>query len=270
VNRHKVIEGILKNNLKVEHSVKSIESLFENKRLTKKINYTPYYQRNYVWDKQKATYFIESILIGTEIPPLVFFDNGNTIEVIDGRQRFETIRKFIDLDFSLVKSGLDTLSVLNKKNFNDLHPDIKEIFRNTKLRIFEFSILNSKNISENEEDLVKKEIFRRYNSGITPLKKTDLEKAIYFGDEFTDYFKEHFTTDKDLYYSTIKLFLGKRDLDQIEDIYTIERVMSKLRQLLVIADIPIKRLSSKGRSLVEKYYAVFSENKSDPEEIFKK
>jgi hypothetical protein len=268
VNQHKTIEDILKTNLKIEHSVKSIESLFENKRLSKKINYSPYYQRNYVWDKQKASYFIESILIGTEIPPLVFFNNGESIEVIDGRQRFETIRKFIDLEFSLVKSGLDRLSFLNKKNFNDLHPDVKEILRNTKLRIFEFSILNLSNISEYEEDLVKKEIFRRYNSGITPLKKPDLEKAIYIEDDLTNHFKKCFLDDHNLYAKTIRLLLGKRDLDKIDDVYTIERVMSKMRQMLVITDIPIKRLSAKGRSLVEKYYELFSETTTNKKEIF--
>ncbi|RID81948.1 DUF262 domain-containing protein [Mesobacillus zeae] len=47
--------------------------------------YDPYYQRNYVWDADKASYFIESILLGTEIPPLVFFNTGKQIEVIDGR-----------------------------------------------------------------------------------------------------------------------------------------------------------------------------------------
>ena len=263
MEHHKVIEKIFKNNLKIEQSVKSIESLFENERLINKVNYTPYYQRNYVWDKQKATYFIESILIGTEIPPLVFFNNGESIEVIDGRQRFETIRKFIDLDFSLVKSGLDTLSFLNKKNFKDLYPDVSEIFRNTKLRIFEFSILGSNSVSENEEDLVKKEIFRRYNSGITPLKTTELGKAIYIKNDLNNTFKDIFAEDNNLYRNTIKLFLGKRVLDNIDDIYTIEKVMSKIRQLLVVTDIPIKILSSKGRSLADKYYDFFSENISD-------
>lgn len=264
----KSIKDILKNNLNVIHSVKSIESLFENERLIKKIDYTPYYQRNYVWDKQKATYFIESILIGTEIPPLVFFKSDNLIEVIDGRQRFETIKKFIDSDLHLVKSGLDKLDFLNKKNFNDLHPDVQEIFRNTKLRIFEFSLVNSNNISEYNKDLIKKEIFRRYNSGITPLKRTELEKAIYIEDGLNSFFKDNLKKDFNLYETTINLFLGKRLLDKIYDVDTIEIVLSKIRQLLVATDIPIKRLSAKGRSLVEKYYNIFSENNSDYFETF--
>ena len=270
MNQDNKIEDILINGLKIDHHVKSIESVFENKRFSSKINYTPYYQRNYVWDKQKATYFIESILIGTEIPPLVFFKSEESIEVIDGRQRFETIRKFIDLEFALVKSGLSILSVLNKKNFNDLHPDVQEIFRDTKIRIFEFSILNLKEISSYDEDLVKKEIFRRYNSGITPLKRTELEKAIYIEDEITNYFKDKFLGDNTFYQTVIKLLFGKRDMDRIDDIYTIERIMSKIRQLLVVTNIPVKKMSSHGRSLAERYYELFSNSQPDPEEVYDK
>ncbi|MDV7195777.1 DUF262 domain-containing protein [Mycolicibacterium fortuitum] len=89
------ISNILKNNLKIENTLKSITSIFNNKRFSQKINYKPYFQRNYVWDDSKATYFIESVLIGTEIPPLVLFNNHHTNEVIDGRQRYETIERFL-------------------------------------------------------------------------------------------------------------------------------------------------------------------------------
>lgn len=265
MEKNKVVERIIKEELKVESSVKSIESLFENKRLRNKTNYTPYYQRNYVWDKQKATYFIESIFVGTEIPPLVFFNDGNSVEVIDGRQRYETIRKFVDVDFSLVKGGLDTLNFLSKKNFNDLSPELKEIFRTTKLRIIEFSIVNLEGSDEHDIDLVKKEIFRRYNSGITPLRKPEIEKAVYIHDDISSSFKSLFRSDKGFYIDVINLLFGKRDIDRIEDVYTIERVLTKIRQLLVVSRIPVKRLSSKGQSLVGKFYNLLMEENVDPE-----
>ncbi len=52
------IELILKNHLKIESKVMSIETLLGNARMRNKIVYDPYYQRNYVWDNDKATYFI--------------------------------------------------------------------------------------------------------------------------------------------------------------------------------------------------------------------
>lgn len=60
--RQEDFEKIFKQHLKIETYSKSIDSLF-SPRLLSKINYKPYYQRNYVWDTNKASYFIESILL---------------------------------------------------------------------------------------------------------------------------------------------------------------------------------------------------------------
>ncbi|MEY3866412.1 MAG: hypothetical protein RLZZ338_303 [Cyanobacteriota bacterium] len=95
------LQNIFTAYLKIETLSKPIYSLFSDS-YKQKINYKPYYQRNYVWDREKASYFIESILLGTEIPPLIFFKHydGN-IEVIDGRQRWETIEIFMNNKFTL-------------------------------------------------------------------------------------------------------------------------------------------------------------------------
>ena len=112
-------ERIFTSHLKIETYSKSVDSLFSLRSLHK-INYKPYYQRNYVWDDHKATYFIESILLGTEIPPLIFFNNGSAIEVIDGRQRFETIKRFKENEFSLTRNGLAALKQLSKATYESL------------------------------------------------------------------------------------------------------------------------------------------------------
>ena len=62
--------------LKIETWDKTIDALL-TPRIINKIDYDPYYQRRYVWDNVKGTYFIESILIGTEIPPLIIFETNN-------------------------------------------------------------------------------------------------------------------------------------------------------------------------------------------------
>lgn len=67
------ITEIFKEKLKIDNIVKNISSVFQNERFYSKIDYKPYFQRNYVWDEEKASYFIESILLGTEIPPIVLF-----------------------------------------------------------------------------------------------------------------------------------------------------------------------------------------------------
>src|ERR1035441_10337228 len=81
------IESI--DHLRIQASQKPIANLF-GPRMRSKIDYSPYYQRHYVWDKPKAAYFIESILLGTAIPPLVFFHSNSKIEVVVGTQTEET------------------------------------------------------------------------------------------------------------------------------------------------------------------------------------
>ena len=56
------------------------------------------------------------------IPPVFLFEHEyNEYEVVDGRQRLDTIRGFLENSFAL--SGLSYWSELNKLRYNDL-PDI--------------------------------------------------------------------------------------------------------------------------------------------------
>jgi hypothetical protein len=264
------IDEIFKNHLKIESKVMSIESLFANLRLERKIIYDPYYQRNYVWDNNKATYFIESILLGTEIPPLVFFNNQETIEIIDGRQRFETIKNFISKKFVLSKNGLHVLKFLDSEDFNSLDSETKEIFWDTKLRLIEFSIVNEPRLDEKKEDLIKKEIFRRYNSGITPLKNPEIEKAIYINDELTKHFKDELKANPEQLKTILELFFTERDVEQIGRRETIDNVMSRIRELLVLNNIPIKRYSTLvGRhDILAQFYSILSTNIDDFDKFY--
>lgn len=263
------IQEIFKSHLTTESKVMGIETLFANKRRQGNTKYDPYYQRNYVWDTDKATYFIESILLGTEIPPLVFFNTGKHIEVIDGRQRFETIKRFIENMFHLTNNGLTVLKDFKKKSFDDLDVEIKDIFWDTKLRIIEFAVVNEPRLDGQKEDLIKKEIFHRYNSGITPLKHAEIAKAIYIRDDTTTYFKKQFKSNKNDYLQTIELFLHERDFELINKSFTLETVMEKIRLLLVLHNIPINYYSTaKGRKdIVIRLFENLSNN-SDPVSLY--
>ena len=89
----KTFKEVFKNGLKIIPRTLSVKTLLSERNL-KRINYKPYYQRNYVWDVEKKSFFIESVLLGTEIPPLILYKSGISTEVIDGRQRFETLKRF--------------------------------------------------------------------------------------------------------------------------------------------------------------------------------
>ena len=151
-------EKIFRNHLKVESYSMSIDTMFHI-RSRKKTIYDPYYQRNYVWDSRKATYFIESIILGTEIPPLIFFGAENEKEVIDGRQRYETILRFQKDEFKLVESGLSQFKSLKGKSFSTLPENVMNIFLDATLRIIEFRVVNEPILDPLLQDKVKKEIF---------------------------------------------------------------------------------------------------------------
>jgi len=254
------IREIFENKIKIEPKVMSIESLFNNPERVEKTDYKPFYQRNYVWDDEKATYFIESILLGTEIPPLIYFRNSDKVEVIDGRQRYQTILRFINSEFKLKKNGLqklDNVGIANK-NFKDLDAQLQDLFWDTKLRIIEFSFHSQSLIDEELEDVVKKEIFKRYNSGITPLKPTEIDNAVYFDDDLNSFFKKKLSSDRILYRNISNVLHFEKTNNEI--------ILKKIRQLLVLHKIPIKYYAVKKDTIISKFYE-FSFSNIDETEI---
>lgn len=160
--------------------------------------------------KDKRSFFIESIFLGTEIPPIVFYKKGTQVEVIDGRQRFETIKRFREDDFALHASGLMELKALEGKKYSTLKSDFSQLFDDTKIRIFEFEIIGMPDLEPEVEDKVKKEIFRRYNSGITPLNQSEVDNAKYDDDDLTEYYKKRLKEDDDVYELIKGCFLPTR------------------------------------------------------------
>lgn len=242
------IKEIFENLLKIENKVMSLESLFNNDERLAKTNFKPPYQRNYVWDDEKATYFIESILLGTEIPPLIYFRNRHGAEVVDGRQRYETILRFIESNFKLKKNGLqklDNIEIANK-TFKDLSKKLQDLFWDTKLRIIEFSFHSPNLVSEEMEELVKREIFKRYNSGITPLKPTEIDNAVYIDHDLNSFFKKKLQSDRILFRDVSTVLHFEKTNNEI--------ILKKIRQLLVQHKIPIKYYAVKKDNVIGKFY----------------
>lgn len=259
------ITDIFKEKLKIDNIVKKVSSIFLNQRYSGKINYKPYFQRNYVWDEEKATYFIESILLGTEIPPLVLFQTKDKNEVIDGRQRYETIKRFLDDKLVLKGKGLHSLKVLEGKKYSQLDESTRELFEDTRIRILQFNVVDEPKLDEEKEEKIKKEIFRRYNSGITPLQKYDIDRAAYIDDNLSNQLYSKIYNDNKLYDFLCEIILpkskkkaNKRDKVNI--------VVSLVRNLITLPLIPIysySKGSSKAEIICKYYYAqVANENET--------
>jgi hypothetical protein len=266
--RQETFERIFKEHLKIETYSKSIDSLF-SPRLKNKIDYKPYYQRNYVWDYNKATYFIESILLGTEIPPLIFFVNNSEIEIIDGRQRFETVLRFMENKFALKPKGLNILTQLKNHSYDDLAKNDREIidkFLDAKLRIIEFKLINEPPLDKYLEDRIKKEIFSRYNSGITPLKKAEIDNAIYDDDALSSEIKLFLENNEEIVQNIYSLFFKSRS--GVKENPPLENIMTFIRKSLVLPMTPITYYAQgSGRTnLLTKLYEKISDDSVNSEQ----
>jgi len=212
----------------------------------------PQYQRNFIWTEDKQTYLIDSILLGVTIPPLVFFEFKETLEIIDGRQRFETIERFIRNKFKLKKKSLSfPLQNLHSKTFSDLDKYLQKKLHKYNIRIVRFSIQG--NPTEEELYRIKIEIFKRYNVGITPIKKVDIFKAKHINSKHIQYFIKHIKSHN-LFNKFKDIFAPSKQL--LKD----EEIGSKILYLLALNFIKISEYSAKGSQKEEEASKFFQEN----------
>jgi hypothetical protein len=117
-----------------------------------KINLVPDYQRDEVWNSEKKTRLIESILGGVMIPAITVNLQDNKYIVIDGKQRITALKEFRNGDIYFYNSDNPD----NKCKYNDLLDEYKEKFND-----FNISLIEYYNLSNSEQ----REIFQRINYG---------------------------------------------------------------------------------------------------------
>lgn len=142
------------------------------------IDISPAYQRRLRWNNKKKSLLIESFLLNIPVPPIFLFEKDyNEYEVIDGRQRLDSISSFLANDFAL--TGLEYWSELNKKRFNDLP---KVLQRGLLRRSLPAVVLLAETKSTGENDIdVRRVLFDRLNTGGIRLNPQELRNALYPG-----------------------------------------------------------------------------------------
>ncbi|WP_160061130.1 DUF262 domain-containing protein [Psychromonas sp. L1A2] len=151
----------------------------EGEEIEDSIIYIPDYQREFIWDVERKSKFIESILLGIPIPYFFFADILGRMEVVDGSQRIRTLEEFQSGKLKL--KGLEKLTLLNKMTFWDLPPIRKRRFLNKGLKaIF---------LGENTDGAARHDLFERINTGSDELKSAEIRKGAYAG-PFWDFIKE--------------------------------------------------------------------------------
>lgn len=254
--------------LMVKIDRRSIRSIFKAPNALITYNYNLPFQRRYVWNKkEKSPYFIESQLLGYESGTLIGVEDNDGLDIIDGRQRFETNSKFLNNELPLDKNGASILKAFHGFYFKDLPEEIREAFLNSKLRLYNFSFKDESGIPAEDKEYIKRHIFRTYNMYTVPLKNIEIDRAKYFDHELTQSIKNRFLSDEKLYHTFTKLFLSKTYLNK-KDIDITERILKKVRELTVINEVPIKYYASKGGKIVDKFYSYICENNPDIDSFY--
>lgn len=156
------------------------------------IKLAPNFQRNFVWDVKRKSLLIESMMLRIPLPMFyVSEDKDGRWEVVDGLQRLTTIKDFIlgeDDDGKGFKlRGLEFWSgPFDGKDFYtiDRKLDAARIVNNIMEAELSFTIINPET-----PEKVKRNIFKRINTGGMRLSTQEIRHALYQG-EASDLLKE--------------------------------------------------------------------------------
>lgn len=153
------------------------------------IQLNPDFQRQEVWDDVRKSQLIESLMLNIPIPMFyVSSDEKGNWSVVDGLQRMSTFRDFV-LGAQFIKdpkkyqnekgngmslTGLEFWKSLNGLNMNSLP---RHLYNRILETVFTFTIVNP---GTHEE--VKRNIFKRLNTGGMPLSSQEIRNALYTGE----------------------------------------------------------------------------------------
>lgn len=154
----------------------------------------PAMQREFVWDAQKSSRLIESIILGLPIPPLFLLEVGNNeYELIDGFQRLTTVANYVNGEpWNIVQSGKKKrksklsgkiMEELIGKSFEQLAPEYQRIIKRSTIPLIEFRQIGPDDYSS------KYLIFERINTGSVKLNSMQIRKSLAYGDFITSLYE---------------------------------------------------------------------------------
>ena len=152
---------IIENKKKVDFDLKAFEIEFLLNKFNDGDFYIPDYQRGPVWSLERASKFIESVILDLPIPLIFVADirdknatyNGKGFEIVDGSNCFTALSSFVKNEFPLQK--LEILTEMEQFYFRDLSPARRKKFLRTMLRMIM--------ISEESDPSVRLMMSERYN-----------------------------------------------------------------------------------------------------------
>jgi len=132
----------------------------------------PAYQREFTWEDDRKSRFIESIIMGLPIPFLFFWEMADgKLEIVDGSQRLRTIEEFVLGDFRL--GDLESLPTISGFKFSDL-PESRQ--RKIKNRSIRGIVLN-----EHADEQARFDMFERINTTSKAANEAEVRRGALAG-----------------------------------------------------------------------------------------
>jgi hypothetical protein len=213
----------------------------------------PPYQRNYIWDKSRASKLIESLILGLPVPQLFLYEEAkNRFAILDGQQRLLSIYFFMKKRFPrktqrmtlrdifaeaggfpdrvlsdnkyfqafnihLPAVGGEDRSPLHGLNYDTLHEHHRRAFDLRPMRC----VIIKQNEPKDDNSSVY-EIFDRLNTGGVNLKPQEIRANLYY----SDFYKFLYDENKD---SRWRQILGQSDRDEkLRDVELLLRAFAML------------------------------------------
>lgn len=130
----------------------------------------PDFQREFVWEEDRQSRLIESVLMRIPLPVFYLAENAEgRLVVVDGLQRLSTFRRFYAGELVL---KIPSNKELHGKTFSMLPQKLKNRFEDSQLTLYL--------IDPKVPDRVRIDIFERVNSGVA-LTRQQMRNALYSG-----------------------------------------------------------------------------------------
>lgn len=143
----------------------------------------PDFQRDFIWDDEKQSKLIESVIMRIPLPVLYLAeDEEGRMIVVDGLQRLSTFKRFFDNELKL---KLKDRPELNGKRFRELPPKLQNRVEDCNLILY---IIDSQ-----VPERARLDIFERVNGGVA-LTRQQMRNCLFMGDA-TRFLREEARTE---------------------------------------------------------------------------
>ena len=214
------LRSLINHNLKCEEHGVSPSSLGKDETV---ILVERTFETNKTWNKKEQTNYIESVFLNCSLQPIVRFKNDNHTIIVDGNNRYSTIKNFYNNELILMDSGLNQLKFLSNKKYSDLTLEEKNFFdKNAYIKILDYSCEMTnlqRSLTKEEENEILKYLYTIYNTGLK-LEVEEIQRAQFYDDEITKQLREKMEQEKEFLelLENLKLYNGRRKRNKVDNI----------------------------------------------------